>query len=106
MRLSEPYYSLVSSKKKSIELRIYDEKRKQLAVGDLIRFTDTNGKHGFCRKVKKLRVFPDFETAIRSCTLKRCLPNVSRVKEGVKVYHSIPGYSMESKKYGVIAIFM
>ena len=38
MKLQSLPFSVIESGRKSIELRLYDEKRKQIAVGDTIRF--------------------------------------------------------------------
>ena len=36
MKLSEPYYTLVKTNKKIVEIRVYDEKRQKLNVKDMI----------------------------------------------------------------------
>lgn len=44
MRLQKEPFEQIKLGKKTIELRLYDEKRKQIKVGDIIEFTnrDTN----------------------------------------------------------------
>ena len=42
MNLHPAPFSLVESGLKTIELRLYDEKRRQIAVGDTILFTCTD----------------------------------------------------------------
>jgi ASC-1-like (ASCH) protein len=54
MKLSEPYYNLVKTNKKIVEIRVYDDKRKQLSVGDKILFTKTDGSGEFRRPIRKL----------------------------------------------------
>ena len=39
MKLLESPYERISSGKKTIEIRIYDEKRQELNVGDIIEFS-------------------------------------------------------------------
>ena len=89
MKLSEPYYTQVKSKRKTIEARIYDEKRQSLNIGDTIIFTDNDGNKPFKRKIVDLKVFLNFEKAIKSAKLKNILPHIKTYNEGVELYHSI-----------------
>ncbi len=41
MKLKPQPFALMKQGKKTVELRLYDEKRKGIAVGDLITFTQT-----------------------------------------------------------------
>ena len=105
MKLSEPWYTLIKNGKKTVEGRIYDKKRKLLNVGDTLIFTDTNGKNEIVTTIINLKVFKNFDKAIRYAKLKNVLPNIRTYKDGVKIYHSIPGYKKKEKKYGVVLIF-
>ncbi len=52
---------MIKSGSKTIELRLYDEKRREIQVGDTILFTNTeNGEHLSVR-VLALSVFDSFE---------------------------------------------
>ena len=42
MKLQSLPFSMIESGGKSIELRLYDEKRKQITIGDTIRFSAIN----------------------------------------------------------------
>ena len=106
MKLSEPWYSLVKNGDKTVEGRIYDQKRKSNILGDTLVLTDTNGKNEFTRVITNLKVFKSFDKAIRYAKLKHILPNIRTYKEGVKVYHSISGYKEKEKKFGVLLIFL
>jgi ASC-1-like (ASCH) protein len=61
MRLKSEHFKLVQTGKKIVECRLYDDKRKQLHVGDHIEFTDakTDGKKVMTR-VMALHQFPNF----------------------------------------------
>lgn len=105
MKLSEPYYTLVKSNKKTVEIRVYDEKRKQLKIGDKIMFSKTDGSGEFTKKIKKLQISQDFESALRRSTLKKTLPNICKIRDAVDIYHSFPNYKEEAKKFGVLSIY-
>jgi ASC-1-like (ASCH) protein len=105
MKLSEPYYSLVKTNKKTVEIRVYDEKRKQLSVGDKILFTKTDGSGEFRRTIKKLLVSKNFETALKRSTLRKAMPNLCKINDAVDIYHSFPNYKKDAKKNGVLSIY-
>ena len=44
MHLKEPYFSYIKDGTKRIELRLFDEKRRQIGPGDLIKFSESNDK--------------------------------------------------------------
>ena len=107
MKLAEPYYSQVKNKKKTVEARIYDEKRKLLKIGDTIIFTDNNSKGPFKRKIKNIKIFKSFRKAIEHAKLKNILPGVRTYDEGVKLYYSFSDkYKKEEKKLEVINIYL
>ena len=78
MRLSEPYYTLVKNGHKTIEGRIYDEKRQLLNVDDYIIFTDING-HNEIKRPKCVFQFSNIGTNIFNlrrriiCCVLNCL---------------------------------
>ena len=106
MKLSEPYYSLVKTNKKTVEIRVFDEKRQKLKIKDTIIFTKQDGSGKFKKKIINLVISKNFETSIRSATLKKCMPNIKKIKEAVNIYHSFPNYKENAKKYGVVAIYL
>lgn len=44
MTLKQPYFDLICAGRKTIELRMYDEKRKEIKIGDKIEFTNQDKK--------------------------------------------------------------
>lgn len=42
LNVQEKYYNLLKSGQKTIELRLYDEKRKAIKAGDIIEFTNVS----------------------------------------------------------------
>jgi len=104
MKLSEPWYSFVQFNTKTMETRLYDEKRKLLNIGDKIVFTNEFGKYSFTKTIKDLKIFKSFELALRWGKLKNILPGTRTYEDGVKLYHSISLYKENEYKLGVLLI--
>jgi ASC-1-like (ASCH) protein len=45
MKLQEKYFSMIKSGEKTIELRLFDDKRKNIKIGDIIEFCDIADKN-------------------------------------------------------------
>jgi ASC-1-like (ASCH) protein len=61
LKVKQKYYEMLKSTKKTIELRLYDEKRRQIKLGDVIEFRcveDEDDK--FLAEVVKLHFAEDF----------------------------------------------
>ena len=73
MNLNESPFSLIASGKKTIEMRLFDERRKQISVGDTLVFKNVSdeSKTLSC-KVKKLHIFESFEELYASLPLEKC----------------------------------
>jgi ASC-1-like (ASCH) protein len=106
MKLSEPWFTLIKKGNKTVELRLFDDKRKQLKVGDIIEFKHDISNKFFKKKIKKLKVFNSFEEALKNTKLKNSLPGIKTYAEGIDVYHSIKSYKEGEHKYGVLAIYL
>ena len=55
MHLKEPYFSYIKGGTKRIELRLFDDKRRRIDLGDLIEFSGSNDKSVQARVVGLLR---------------------------------------------------
>ena len=70
MHLKEPYFSYIKGGTKRIELRLFDDKRRRIDLGDLIEFSGSNDKSVQARVVGLLRydsfvdLCKDFDIAI------------------------------------------
>ena len=105
MQLNDTPFTLMEKGIKKIELRLYDEKRQHISVGDTIVFTHRDDP---CRKLTKrveaLHVFDSFEALYKSLPLIDCgytedeLPTASA--SDMEEYYSLS----EQKKYGVVGI--
>lgn len=70
MHLKEPYFSYIKGGTKRIELRLFDEKRRQIGLGDLIEFSASDNESVQVRVVGLLHyssfvdLCKDFDIAI------------------------------------------
>ena len=72
MNLSPLPFSRIADGSKTIELRLNDEKRQKIAVGDSIVFTNTETEETVSAKVLALHKFPDFEALYKALPLEKC----------------------------------
>lgn len=66
MKLNEKPFNLIKEGKKTIEMRLFDEKRKHITVGDTIEFTNiANPKEKLEVKVVGVHIYPTFKELYR-----------------------------------------
>ena len=89
---------------KTIELRLYDEKRQRIKVGDKITFTNATTGEKLVATVKKLHLFNSFEKLYQTLPLLKCgyTPNDlnTATPTDMDKYYS----KEEQQKYGVVGI--
>ena len=90
---------------KTIELRLNDEKRKQISVGDTIKFINTEDSNDTLRvKVVDLFLFSSFAELYDNLPLLNCGYNEDNINtaspEDMEMYYSIE----KQNKYGVVGI--
>lgn len=104
MRLHKGPFELIKNGSKTIELRLYDEKRQMINVGDTITFENRSDGDKIIVKVIALHKYPSFEELYK---------HFNKVSIGYKedeeanpkdmeLYYS----SEEQFKYGVVGIEM
>lgn len=73
MNLNPSPFSLIRGGVKTIELRLYDEKRRKIAPGDTIRFCNSeNVSETILTKVIELYVFDTFDKLYEKLPLLEC----------------------------------
>lgn len=90
---------------KTIELRLNDEKRKQISVGDTIKFIKTEDSNDTLRvKVVDLFLFSSFAELYDNLPLLNCGYNEDNINtaspEDMEMYYS----REKQNKYGVVGI--
>lgn len=99
MKLLKEPFDNIKNGTKTIEFRLYDEKRKQVKVGDIIEFSllpDLNEK--IETKVIELYRANTFEELFR-----KFYTDENEIKNKLESIHSIYNFEKE-KKYGVLGI--
>ena len=104
MKLHSAPFEMIKSGKKTIELRLYDEKRQKIKVGDRITFTNTKTGESLTATVLKLHCFDSFEELYQSLPLLQC----GYTEEDIDTAHpsDMEQYysTQEQQKYGVVGI--
>lgn len=104
MKLYSSSFEMIKSGEKTIELRLFDEKRQQIKVGDKIVFTNTTAGETLNTTVVELHRFDSFEELYKSLPLLKCgytPEDVDKAKPSdMEQYYSVE----EQRKYGVVGI--
>jgi len=73
MKLHPGPFAKIRDGSKTIELRLYDEKRRRISVGDTIQFVNTEDPTDtVCVHVRDLFVFDSFDELYRHLPLTEC----------------------------------
>lgn len=104
MKLRPSPFAKIKSGAKTIELRLYDEKRRKIREGDAIIFTNTADGEKIRATVRKLHRFDNFEALYKTLPLLQCgytAEDVDQAKPSdMEAYYS----AQEQQKYGVVGI--
>lgn len=102
MRLHEGPFNLIKDGTKTIELRLFDEKRQLIQVGDEIEFTNRVNDEKILTKVIALHIYSCFEDLYRDydkISLGYKVDEDANPKD-MEIYYS----KEEQSKYGVVGI--
>lgn len=72
MKLHAAPFAMIKSGEKTIELRLYDEKRQKIKEGDTIVFTNTATGETLQKTVLKLHRFDSFRALYAALPLEKC----------------------------------
>lgn len=104
MNLHPQPFAMIAAGKKTVELRLLDEKRKLIAPGDTLVFTNTDTGEQLRCTVKKLHIFPNFAVLYSALPLEKCgyLPEevADARPEDMELYYS----PEKQAQYGVVGI--
>lgn len=99
MTLKQPYFDLIKEGKKTIELRLYDEKRRKIQPGDTITFQ--NGDNFHTVKVKGLFVCSNFKELFKFIDVQDT--GLDNEKDAINIMEQF--YDKDTQaKFGVIGI--
>ena len=102
MNLQNAPFCKIKEGSKDIEMRLYDEKRKQIQEGDFIEFTNAKNEEKLIVKVIKLHRFSSFKEIYNSFNKIRLGYNENEISkpEDMEQYY----LKEEIKKNGVVGI--
>lgn len=102
MRLNDEPFQAIKDGTKTIEMRLYDEKRRMIQVGDVIRFTNRETSEELFTKVIALHIFENFQILYAHFDKE----SLGYQKNDVALATDMNQYySMEEQtKYGVVGI--
>lgn len=104
MRLDPIPFEMIKSGNKTIELRLYDEKRRSLRAGDRVVFICRQTGERLACIIKALHVFENFEKLYSSLDLIKCgytAENAASASaDDMLKYYSLA----EQERYGVVGI--
>ena len=103
LNLKQVYFNLIKQKIKTFEVRLYDEKRKQISIGDDLVFTCESTGEKLCVAVTSLLKFESFEKMATSLPSRLIGFENKTVNEIVDTYHEFYTPQKE-KENGVLAI--
>lgn len=95
-------FELIKNKKKNIEMRLYDERRKNIKIGDIINFTNRDNNEQLKVKVINLYRFNNFEELYNYFPKEKLGYSVDEEAnpKDMEIYYSID----KINEYGVIGI--
>lgn len=102
MNLYNDAFNLIKQGSKTIELRLYDEKRQKILIGDLIQFINIDNKNVLSTKVKNIFIYKDFQKLYKDfdkMSIGYKEDEIANYKDMEQYY-----YIEDIEKYGVIGI--
>ena len=107
MKLDTIYFDYIKNKVKLYETRVYDSKRREIKLLDVVEFEDRSSNRKFKARIVELAYFKNFKDAIEPVGIKKVLPNAKSLKDGIDIYNKFPHgeggfYKDAAKKHGVL----
>ena len=105
MNLNDAPFRMIKSGEKTIELRLYDEKRRTVKIGDMIEFVLMgNSSERLNAQVTDLHVFKSFEELYHELPLLKCGYTAQNIGTASPADMDIFYTKGEQQKYGVVGI--
>lgn len=99
----EPYFTFIKNGQKTIEGRLRKGKYAKIQTGDIIEVNNEDETERIDVLVKRVAYYRSIKEMLTSEPLKRILPNVNTIDQGINVYLEV--YSPEQEKeFGTVAI--
>jgi len=106
-KLQSPYYEYIRDGIKIYEMRINDEKRQKMNIGDIWKFKHFTNETlpQYNTKIIDKKIYKSFEEAIEETGFKKLLPNAKSKEEAIQIYNAFDNgnFELEAKKYGIVS---
>lgn len=104
MKLQDKYYNFILNGTKRIELRLFDEKRQQIKIGDTIKFFKVDDlDESFDVKVIGLLRYNNFEDLLKDFDISILSDKSMTKEELIDVFEQFYTKDMQ-EQYGVLGI--
>lgn len=104
MKLYEEPFRAIESGKKTVEVRLYDQKRRKLEQGDTIEFTKLPGEEEkLTVKVAKLCTYPTFKEMFEDIPSEKFGTVDNNIEKRVESIHTLYSPARE-QEWGSLAI--
>ena len=104
MNLNPEPFEMIRSGQKTIELRLNDEKRKQIKAGDIIEFNQTETGEKLITKVIAVYRFDSFAELYQELPLLKCGYTDSEIASAKPEDMDLFYTPEQQEKYGVLGI--
>ena len=104
MMLTPSPYEMIKNGKKTIELRLYDEKRQKIRIGDMIVFENTETEEKLEVTVTALYIYDSFESLYKELPLSECGYTEDDIKDASPDDMDIYYPKEKQTCYGVVGI--
>lgn len=104
LKLRPKYYECIKKRSKVIELRLLDEKRQKIKIGDTIIFKkEPELEESLKAEVKGLLLYPNFKSIVEDYPIEKMADNETTKEELIEALNTF--YSAEQQaEYGVVGI--
>lgn len=101
MQLTNLPFNKIKSGTKTIESRLYDDKRRLIQIGDIIIFKNNDNNEEVKTKVISLNIYPDFEKLFKAFDVQKFgAENIDFLINEINQFYTIN----QQKQYGVVGI--
>ena len=105
MQLHQEPFEMVKNGTKTIELRLNDEKRRRIRIGDCITFLNrADSAESLTARVTALYPFDSFEELYRTLPLDKCGYDVESMEEAAASDMDVYYTREEQERYGAVGI--
>ncbi|MDD2839871.1 MAG: ASCH domain-containing protein [Rickettsiales bacterium] len=101
LNLRKKYFDLIKNGEKTIELRLFDEKRKNIKIGDILIFKNDGDEEILQAKVINLYNSDCFENLVKLFDIKKTgFSSIKELNECILEFYT----KEKQEKYGVLGI--